>query len=696
MPERHSRSEEDDADSSISEEERQEILREIESVAAQNKINLEDDPFRVTPIHKRAYFPLIVNIGAVVILAVGLFSLYQFFQAQERAVRREAGAVESGEARLIRQLQAESEQRIAAKEREIAGIQTRLAEIDEERRTIAESMEEQIRLREAQIRAEFERRVADEENRLAGEGLSDAQIRRRIADLQAAQAAELEAALAEAREATERERAQLEDNLESLRSEYDSALEAAREEQASLQAEADRRAQEIEAEYGAQLAETMEALDRLAADRDRESRVRNQVAGYYDAVRRDIESADYAGARETLQALRAYLFQPTVEQVASIAERRPTELFVIESLTELIRQEESDASVDTANLLAAARAIGEVNELAAEAAAAAAGGDAAAASALYARAIAALPAIEESHEFLLARGRQDAAKEARAQSQQELESAVADAREAAREDARRTAENERARLQDELGAEIEALTQRVGELRAELDRVGASAQAAEARAAEAETRAAIESTRADVAESRAENAAARADEAEAELRAQSRRIASLTDEIAERTAVVAALQDQIADLRTALSSMRRQQDEVSHRLDAVIAEMQSGAQRSDAETTAEGASVRLRSMLGTTVTLRRVLASEFVRSQYPNLYEETDEYFAALATEREERGRREILDELVAVVGALEEGEDPESIIDGVSVSDPQSFALMARLLSQMRGLITGVDEERR
>ena len=528
-------------------------------------------------------------------------------------------------------------------------------------------MEEQIRLREAEIRAEFERRVADEENRLAGEGLSDAQIRLRIADLQAAQAAELEAALAEARETTERERAQLEDNLESLRTEYDSALEAAREEQASLQVEADRRAEEIEAEYGAQLAETMQELDRLAADRDRESRVRNQVAGYYDAVRRDIESADYDGARETLKALRAYLFQPTVEQIASIVERRPTELFVIESLTELIRQEESDASVDTANLLAAAGAISEVNELAAEAAAAAARGDAATAAALYTRAIAALPAIEESHEFLLARGREEAAEEA--------------------------AEEARAQSRRELESEVQALTQLLVELRAELDRVAANAQSAEARTADAEARAASESRRADEAEARAENAAARADEAQAELRAESQRIASLTNEIAERAAAVAALQNRVAGLQDALSSVRRQQDEVSDRLDAVIAEMHGAAPRSDAEASAEGASVKLRSMLGTTVTLRRVLASEFVRSQYPNLYEETDEYFTALAREREERGRREILDELVAVVGSLEDGDDPESIMDGVSVSDPDSLALLARLLSQMRGLIDGIDE---
>ena len=79
--------------SDITFEEQIEIIGEINEVLEKNRIEIKPDTFAFTPKKRGSLIPLLINGGALVILAASAFFLLAFFNREERSLIRDSATV---------------------------------------------------------------------------------------------------------------------------------------------------------------------------------------------------------------------------------------------------------------------------------------------------------------------------------------------------------------------------------------------------------------------------------------------------------------------------------------------------------------------------------------------------------------------------------------------------------------------------
>ena len=123
-----------DENSGISVEEQKEILTRINGIAETNRLSLshgEEGGKRTIKAKKSgARFPLSVNITALVIFAGGAFLLILFNMRIDAQVRTGSAVYNFTERALIEEIRRDTDEKIAAKDREISSIVFMLDEVD--------------------------------------------------------------------------------------------------------------------------------------------------------------------------------------------------------------------------------------------------------------------------------------------------------------------------------------------------------------------------------------------------------------------------------------------------------------------------------------------------------------------------------------------------------------------------------------
>ncbi|MDR3276211.1 MAG: hypothetical protein LBT11_03200 [Treponema sp.] len=151
-----------DAASGFSTEEQQEILAKIEAAASAGRIipvpEEADGEIRRAAKKRGGVFPLLVNLGALLVLAAGLSALFLFQSQEDGDIRGSATDLGVTERALIREIREETGRQLRAKDEEIGAIQSRLNEAEVEYRGLQtrELSEAETRRRdelEAQIAA---------------------------------------------------------------------------------------------------------------------------------------------------------------------------------------------------------------------------------------------------------------------------------------------------------------------------------------------------------------------------------------------------------------------------------------------------------------------------------------------------------------------------------------------------------------
>ena len=269
-------------------------------------------------------------------------------------------------------------------------------------------MDTKIQEREQELRDALQSELAVERARLQGEGVSEEDINARIGAMEGERTAEYNQRLEEFRSEAEAERVQIERNLENLQSEYNNILLQTRQEKENLQEDARKREQELQDE----LAEKEKALEasksgvqqelaQLSQQLDNEKLVDSQIIGFYNSVKDNINKEDFSEALTDLASIRDYINEDTIVTLPSVQKRREVEFFVIDSLTQLVRNEMQKEVVDTSSLIDSANRLTELRDTVAEADNELLLGNTDRARILYEEAISALPEIEKSHQFFV-------------------------------------------------------------------------------------------------------------------------------------------------------------------------------------------------------------------------------------------------------------------------------------------------------
>ncbi len=425
-----------DQEAGISREDQKDILAQIDQVAQENRIRVNPEVFAFRSRKRGFLFPLTVNLLAAISLAGGIYLLYHFFQQDESTVSGTRNTLVSAEGKLLRELKRQADARIAEKEQEIASIQARLEEIDKEREALESGMEERLALRESELRRTLEQELAAERERLLGQGLSETEVQRRMAEFEAAKEKELQDKVAGFRRELEAERRRQEETLVALRADFTRNLEQANVERDGLLEDARKREQELrrqldeqaaaltarQEEAGRQLNRAEEEIRRLTEQRRQGELVNGQIQGYYAEIRKDIGERDFREAISDLDRFRTYLQDPAVGMLPEVERRREADIFVIDTLERLARQELEQQSADVSSITASFDLLSRLRETVGRAAMMVRGGFPEEARLLYSEALGMIPEVSESHTYIL--DRISAAERARARL---LEERVANA-----------------------------------------------------------------------------------------------------------------------------------------------------------------------------------------------------------------------------------------------------------------------------
>lgn len=492
-----------EATAGISEADQREIREEIERVAAENRIKVSPDLLSYTAERNGALFPLLINLAGVLFLVAGLGALFFFFRSDEETIRGAEQSVAATESRLIQEIRRETEARLAEKETEIEQIVARLESIDQQRLALAEDMEGQISQRVEELEQQFEAELEAERRRLEALNLSEAEVEARLAEFEAQKRQEYNERIAQFRERMVAERQRLEEDLDVLERQFSETLEQANQERTAILQESEARIGEIQNEFEARLAlseaeltEAQRELARLSQSRERETLIRGQITGLYASVSEDIQEGAYESALDRLESLETLLNESSTLQIETLRQERGANLFLLRTLREYIRNVQRTTNPETIARLNEANLLREVALLNEEAAEALAAGDEELAANLYRQAVETIPTVAESYRFLVAQqgsggavasaAEEAAAEELIAEAQESLETGEAEeALEAYtrvlqlyptsrfRGEAVAGVRTTVSTLQEDLEAEIVALTAEQESLQAALDAGGA-------------------------------------------------------------------------------------------------------------------------------------------------------------------------------------------------------------------------------
>ncbi len=410
-----------DSEAGISKEDQKDVLQEIENVVTKNRIVTTPEDFIVRADKRGVLFPVLVLVSAVAALGIGVAAFYFLFQRGESQIARGAVGTITAEGQLIQAVRREASGKILEKNQEINAIQGRLADIDKQRQDLQSNMDSKVSQREQELRAQMASALESEKERLQKEGLSKQAIALRMQQLEAQRASQLQRAMEAYRKEAETSRLQAEKNLQTMQQEYTASLTKANTERQQALADAQKREQELRGQFAQKTqslesasAQATQALNTLIAQREKEDLVTGQLVGLYTGVRDQIAHGDYTGALASLQSLREFVNRPDVVVLPALAKRHDVDLFVIDSLSNLVETELEKAKNDTASLLEAANEITELKKNVTDAQEMLKAGKVAEAEKAYADALEAIPEIAASYAYFVNRDKEaEAARQAR-------------------------------------------------------------------------------------------------------------------------------------------------------------------------------------------------------------------------------------------------------------------------------------------
>ncbi len=376
----------------ISPADQEEIRREIAYLTERNRLEVTPELLKAEEGRRGIVFPLVVNLAALLAIAVGVTAFSAVFDPALAATQAaELRALESAEGVLLGELRREFESEIAEREAEIAATEQRAAELGREHEAVIEELEQ----REQQYRDEFENELqaalAAERRRLEREGIAGTELQERLEDYETEQRVEFDQELVAGVQSLERDRERLAQELKALEQQLQEDQAALAEERERMERELHAAREETDAELEAAFAELSE-IERRAR---RGEQVDTQVLGAFESLRAAVLNGDYPRANAELEELRTVLRDPHVRSLRGES-RTEIDLFIAEQLETMIAAQfgaEPPLDLLRSNLLRTVEQGDEALEA----------GDVELAEQYYREALQAVPELFAGHQVLLER-----------------------------------------------------------------------------------------------------------------------------------------------------------------------------------------------------------------------------------------------------------------------------------------------------
>lgn len=391
----------------LEEQERVEILEEIDKVVDTNRLPISDDMEKLKPTRKGLAFPLLINIFAIAAVLTTIYFSNRMFQQKQENLSLENASYQSAEGKLLEELKRESEEKLNQKDEEIGAIQDELAELDRQSRELAETMDQQIADRETELRLALEEELERERRNLQSQGKTEADIEEELQRIEQERTTEYEAELTAFKNETEQAIAEKEEELtrakqlnEELLAEVNSEKDRIANETRARESELTAQFEEEKAALAEEAATAAEQLEQLTKKQAQESLMIDQINGSYDNIFSLINNGNYEEALTAISALKQLIENPDVVTLPAVKDRNETDNNMLEMLREKIEEQTYKESADSRSLAAAADLLLSAQEIAQRGATSYAAGNNAEAQDYYTRSLQKIPALRGAWEDL--------------------------------------------------------------------------------------------------------------------------------------------------------------------------------------------------------------------------------------------------------------------------------------------------------
>ncbi|MCF7916140.1 MAG: hypothetical protein K9L66_13315, partial [Spirochaetaceae bacterium] len=325
----------------FSEEERQDIVDQIDQVARSNRLSASEAFSNIQPQKKGSFFPLVVNFLALILIGTGIFGANYYFNQQIEALSMESDQLETTEGKILEAVKKESEEQLSAKEAEISQIREDLQQIEQQRQSLQENMQAQIEAKEQQLRNDLEATLRQERERLESQGVSSQELEERLREFRQQQEQEYQAALQEYQRETSQQIAEKEQELQEAQATAEQILAEANREKAEILEETQQREAELRQQFEtererltAEASEVQQELERLSEIRSNEQLYRDQINGMYRNIQQALEQGNRQTAQARITDMREFLQNISVQDAPSLARRMDIDQFMIDLLEE--------------------------------------------------------------------------------------------------------------------------------------------------------------------------------------------------------------------------------------------------------------------------------------------------------------------------------------------------------------------------
>jgi len=292
----------------ISDDEREEILKDIEKSVHVNRAMLEPATSSGT---KGTALPIAVNAGALLLIALAVLFVPGLYDIDERRLVGDGGPNSAGASELFRALRREADEQILEREETIESLQFQYFQVRSERESLQRDFEQRLSARAGVLESELRAALDTERQRLSASGVTEASADARLRELEARLQAQRQSELAAFSARLQAETAEKDRSLAEAQSRYNDELK--------------QRTDPLKAE-----------IDRLTALGNAQASEQQSLAVRNEALRRELEkaqaerSAEAAALRRELQDSKALAERLQAQESARKAQ--------MERLTALLRR----------------------------------------------------------------------------------------------------------------------------------------------------------------------------------------------------------------------------------------------------------------------------------------------------------------------------------------------------------------------
>ena len=465
---------------------------------------------------------------------------------------------------------------------------------------------------------------------------------------------------------------ELQNTIQTLTVQYEESLVQAQAERSRLKDELTRQTSELQAlsnaageEMESERLEIEEELKGIQEQMQQEQLILDQITSSYEKTQGFLQESQFDGALSNLDSLTGFLNQKNIAMLPAVHRRRSVDLFIIQSLKELIEREKAAGEQDAGALIDSANMLVRISDTVQKADSALENGDTAAAMKLYLDALSEIPSVKYGYMKL-----QEIESLSRKAEAQELLGIIGEG------DSRYMTGNYSAALKS-YGKALTYLDVNTRSAELMLEKISDAGH----RIASVTEKAELEKARGTIGELQEKlngynDMESLLGELET-LRKQQSELEALRSQLSEletlrgRQSELESLKEQLEtfeELQSQLEAAKELQNRTAVALEA-RKEMGSRLEKIKEEyeaflasnaVTPDSSREILLDLIETKLQLKRVVGSASVRLEYPDLYEDMDDYFDALSEEQRRAGYGETLQDLNSVLSAIlsSAGED--------------------------------------